>query len=323
VHSAFPMLSDSPRPLRYGENPEQRGVFVPIASDDPLGLSRFEQRLGPELSYTNVLDADAALSCVCAIAGGRRACAVVKHAIPCGAAVGDDPLVVFRLAWDGDALAAFGSFVALTYPVDEGLAAVLLEDGRVVRGLLAPAVTDAALLRLGKRKNLRVLVNPALETPTVARGWEWRTVRGAWLGQEVADGRLADAEVEVVSRRGPTPAEWIDLRFAWAVVCTTRSNAVVIVRSEQLVGSGAGQQDRLRPAHLAVDKAAARAIGAVAASDGFFPFIRGDAPEVLLAAGISALVQPFGGRNDADLVALCDERDVALLRTRNRRGFRH
>src|SRR5919198_3995349 len=106
MDTAFPTPSASPRPLRYGENPEQRGVFVPIGSDDPLGLARFEQRLGPELSYTNVLDADAALSCVCAIAEGRHAGAVVKHAIPCGAAVGDDPLVVLRRAWDGDALAA-------------------------------------------------------------------------------------------------------------------------------------------------------------------------------------------------------------------------
>jgi phosphoribosylaminoimidazolecarboxamide formyltransferase/IMP cyclohydrolase len=127
----------------------------------------------------------------------------------------------------------------------------------------------------------------------------------------------------VVSRRVPTAAEWVDLRVAWAVVSATRSNAVVIVRSEQLVGSGAGQPDRLRPAHLAVGKAGARAAGAVAASDGFFPFVRGDAPELLLDAGIGALVVPAGGRNDAELVALCDERSVALVRTPNRRGCRH
>src|SRR5439155_4920606 len=187
MDAAFPTaLPASPRALRYGENPQQRAVLVPIASDDPLALGRFAQCLGPTMSYTDWLDADAALYCRCQIADGRCACTVAKHAIACGAAVGDDRLAVLRRAWDGDALAALGSFVAVTDPVDEAAAAALLGGGRVVRGLLAPAVGDGALHALGRRTNLRVLVNPALTAPAAAGGWEWRTIRGAWLGQEVA-----------------------------------------------------------------------------------------------------------------------------------------
>ena len=300
MNVSFPKLvTANARPLRYGENPQQRGVLVPIETDDPFALTRFEHRHGPELSYTNWLDADGALYGLCQIGETEPACVIVKHAIPCGAAV------------------------AINRPADEAFVQLLLAERRVIRGLLAPEVTEGALRRLARRDNLWVLVNPALAKPVRPAGWEWRSVRGALLAQEVYDGLLAPADVEVVSKRQPSEMEWRDLRMAWGLVVATRSNAIAIVRDRQLVGSGAGQQDRLRPSQIAVAKAGDRAIGAVAASDAFFPFAVGDAPDVLLSAGVRAIVQPAGSRSDADVIRLCDERGAALVFTKGKRGFRH
>lgn len=311
------------RPLRYGENPQQRGAFVPVESADPLSLARFEHVSGPDLSYTNWLDADGALYALCQIGEREPAAVVVKHAIACGAAVASDLPSAFLAAWAGDPLAAFGGVVAVNRPVDEYLVDVLLTGDRVLRGLLAPSVTDEAQRRLARRKNLWVLANPALTAPTRPSGWEWRTIRGAVLTQEVYDGALGPDDVDIVSVRQPTSGEWRDLLMAWGLVVATRSNAIVLVRDRQLVGSGAGQQDRLRPCQLAIGKAGERARGAVAASDAFFPFAFGDAPEALLDAGVTAILQPPGSRNDADVRRLCDERGATLVMTRSQRGFRH
>jgi phosphoribosylaminoimidazolecarboxamide formyltransferase/IMP cyclohydrolase len=212
--------------------------------------------------------------------------------------------------------------VALNRPLDRPLADNLLGDRRVLRGLLAPALTPDALARLERRRTLWVLTNPALGQPRRPRGLEWRSVRGALLAQTIYDGTLSPEDACVASRRPPTDAEWRDLRMAWGLVVATRSNAVVLVRDGMLVGSGAGQQDRLRACRLAVAKAAARARNAVAASDGFFPFAFGDAPEVLLDAGVTAIIVPPGSRRDADTVALCNARNAVLVFTA-KRGFRH
>ncbi len=208
-------------------------------------------------------------------------------------------------------------------PADEPFANTLLGDRRVIRGLLTPSVTESALGQLSRRRNLWVMTNPALTTPIRQSGVEWRSTRGGLLVQDAYDGAIGKKDVESVSERQPTDAEWEDLRFAWGLVVATRSNAISIVRDRQLVGSGAGQQDRLRACQIAVAKAGDRAPGAVAASDGFFPFAFGDGPEVLLNAGVTAIIQPTGSRNDAEVIGLCNMRGAALLFTRGIRGFRH
>lgn len=308
--------------LRYGENPQQPGYFLPLETDDPLALARFRQLHGPELSYTNYLDADGAVYALCQLGGGRPACAVVKHATPCGAALADTIQEAFEHAWEGDPMAAFGCAIAANRPVDAPLARAILA-GKVVHVLLAPDITEDALPVLRARRSVRVLVNPALQDAPRPGGWEWRTVRGGLLLQRVYDGSLDPAKLRVVTRRAPTEAEWQDLLLAWGLAGATRSNAVVLVKRGALVGSGAGQQDRKRACELAVAKAGARAWGSVAASDAFFPFAYGDAVQHLLDAGVTAIIQPGGARRDAEAVALCDERDAAMVLTGGVRAFRH
>ena len=309
--------------LRYGDNPQQSGRFCPTDTQDPLAFARFKHVHGPELSHTNWLDADNALLVLSQIGIREPACSIVKHAIPCGAATSTDLESAFKRAWAGDSMAAFGSVVAINRPVDEPFAKTLLGDRRVIRGLLTPSVTESALGQLSRRRNLWVMTNPALTTPIPRSGVEWRSIRGGLLVQDAYDGAIGKNDVESVSERQPTDAEWEDVRFAWGLVVATRSNAISIVRDRQLVGSGAGQQDRLRACQIAVAKAGDRAPGAVAASDGFFPFAFGDGPEVLLNAGVTAIIQPAGSKNDRQVIDLCNMRGAALLFTRGIRGFRH
>lgn len=312
----------SAHPLRYGENPQQRGYILPIETPDPLALPRFVQLHGIELSYTNYLDADGAVFALTQLGGKQPACAIVKHATPCGAALGETILAAYQRAWEGDPQAAFGCVLAVNRPVDAELARTMLR-GRVVHVLLAPAVTDDALTVLQRRGSLRVLVNPALLDPLRQQGWERRTIRGAVLVQTVYDGALDTNALSVVTRRQPSEQEWRDLHLAWGLVTATRSNATVLVKDGMLLGSGAGQQDRKRACELAVAKAGARAPGTVAASDAYFPFARNDAMQILLDAGVSAIVHPGGSVRDQEGVDLCDERQAAMVVTGGIRAFRH
>lgn len=308
--------------LRYGENPQQQGYFLPLETDDPLALSRFTQLQGIEPSYTNYLDADGAIFTLTQLGGERPACAIVKHATPCGAAVADTIHAAYERAWDGDPLAAFGGVLAVNRPVDRALAREMLR-GKVVHVLLAPTITEDAVPVLQRRTNLRVLVNPGLTTAARPYGCEWRTIRGGLLVQTVYDGALDVERLAVVTERQPRAAEWADLQLAWGLVAATRSNAIVLVREGMLVGSGAGQQDRKRACELAVAKAGERTAGAVAASDAFFPFARNDALQDLLDAGVTAIVQPGGAQHDQDAVDLCNERQAAMVFTGGIRAFRH
>ncbi len=307
--------------LRYGENPQQHGLFVPLDCDDPLALSRFAQVCGPALSYTNYLDADGALFALAQLGARLPACVIVKHATPCGAARGETIDEAYQRAWAGDPIAAFGCALALNRPVTTALAELMLR-GRVVHLLLCPAVEAEAMLVLQRRASLRVLVNPALHEVSVPRGREWRTVRGGVLMQDVYDGRLDPDRLQIVTATQPAQGDWEDIHLAWGLATATRSNAVALVKDGMLLGAGAGQQDRRSACRLAVAKAGARAAGAVAASDGAFPFARADAVEELIAAGVAIIVQPGGARRDAEAIALCDEHGVAMLFT-GVRGFRH
>lgn len=309
------------RPLRYGENPQQRATWYEIAEDDDeLALQRFSLLQGKALSYNNLLDADAALAALALLGGARPAAVIVKHTNPCGAAFGTDASDAFERAWQGDPLAAFGGIVALNRPVDGRLAELLI-DGRFMEVLLAPALDAEAAQMLASRKNLRVLVHPLLADPHPSKTDEMRTVRGGMLVQNADLHGFDVAALPPVTRAAPTPAQCRDLWMAWQICRVSRSNAITLVRDEMLVGSGVGQQDRVRACRIAVEKAGDRAGGAAAASDAFFPFP--DGPEVLAGAGVTAIIQPGGSVRDQETIDTLDRHGVAMVLTQGVRCFRH
>lgn len=309
------------RSLRYGENPQQDAVaWVSAEVDDPLALHRFEQVQGKALSYNNLLDADGALMALSLLGGDFPAAVIVKHTNPCGAAFGATAAEAFERAWAGDPLAAFGGIVALNRPLDSAFAAALGRD-RFVEVLLAPAVEADAAQVLATRKNMRVLVNPALAFPVPSEADEMRSVRGGMLVQSADTHRLDVDALPVVTRLAPSPPQRRDLWMAWQICRASRSNAVSLVRDGMLVGNGVGQQDRLTACRIAVEKAGERARGAVAASDAFFPFP--DGPAVLADAGVASVMQPGGSVRDQETIDLLSERGVSMVFTQGIRAFRH
>jgi len=306
--------------LRYGENPHQAGFFGETETADPLALQRFEQVQGKEISFNNYLDSDGALYAIAQIGTTDPACVVVKHTNPCGAAVAPTLLEAYKRAWEGDSLAAFGGIIAVNRPVDQEVAEAMVADRKFFEILLAPSVTPEALTVLGRHPAIRVLVNPALANPTQPTDVDVKRVRGGFLIQQ-PDTRVVTAEdLKVVTDTAPTEGQVRDLLFAWQVCRASKSNTIVIARDGMLVGSGVGQQDRKRCCELAVGKSQGRAAGAVAASDAFFPF--SDGPQVLIDAGVKAIIQPGGSVRDQQTIDLCNQRGIAMVFT-GIRCFRH
>jgi phosphoribosylaminoimidazolecarboxamide formyltransferase/IMP cyclohydrolase len=301
--------------LRYGENPQQRAAFYTTVrpGQGASGLAAARQWQGKPLSYNNLLDADAAWAVASDFA--PTTVAIIKHTNPCGLAQADDPLMAYELALAGDPLAAFGGIVAVNAPVDGPLAQRLVE--RFYEIVLAPEFSAEALTALAARSNLRVLALPLAATP----GLTWRGIAGGMLIQE-AD-HVDEAEVQqgrVVARRAPTKEEWTALSFAWRAVRHVKSNAIVLVQGQALVGMGAGQPSRVAAVEIAVQRAESRASGSVLASDAFFP--KPDGVEAAAKAGVRAIVQPGGSKGDEDAIAAADTADMAMVFT-GKRHFLH
>jgi phosphoribosylaminoimidazolecarboxamide formyltransferase/IMP cyclohydrolase len=197
----------------------------------------------------------------------------------------------------------------------------MLADRRFVEVISAPAVDDEALTVFGKRPNIRVMVNPALASPAYPTDLDVKRVRGGFLVQEPDTRTLTSADLKVAGTVQPTSAQMRDLLFAWGVCRACKSNTITIAKGAMLVGSGVGQQDRKRCCELATSKSDGRAAEAVAASDAFFPFA--DGPEVLIDAGVKAIIEPGGSIRDQDTIDLCNARGVALVFTGGVRCFRH
>lgn len=314
------------RQLRYGENPHQQAAWYAPAGPR-AGLAAASLLQGKELSWTNLLDLDAAARLVWAFE--RPAAAIVKHTNPCGVAEGETCVDAYERARAADPQAAFGGIVGLNRPLDvataEALGATFLE------AVVAPAVASDARPVLAARPNLRVLVMPEEAVHAAARtvdrvGLELRSVLGGVLVgdadtvEETCTDWPGAADLRVVSRRVPTREEWQALRFAWRVAAFVKSNAIVLARPGVTVGIGAGQMSRVDAARVAVTKAGDRSRGAVAASDAFFPFP--DGIDVLADAGVTAVVQPGGSRRDQEVIAAADDRGLAMVFT-GRRHFRH
>jgi phosphoribosylaminoimidazolecarboxamide formyltransferase/IMP cyclohydrolase len=304
--------------LRYGENPHQAGAFFVErgAARGSLACAESVGAGGKELSFNNLVDADAALDAVREF--DRPAAVVVKHTNPCGVAVGQTLADAYRDARQTDALSAYGGIVALNREVDEATARVLAET--FVECIVAPSFAPAALEILRAKKNLRLLAT------------------GGWLGAEhaalaykrvggglVVQNRDATAAGEVtrgkvVSKRAPSADELHSLEFAWRVAKHVKSNAIVLARGEVTVGVGAGQMSRVVSVQIACEKAGAKARGSVLASDAFFPFP--DGVEAAARAGVVAVAQPGGSVKDADVIAAADAAGLAMVFT-GVRHFRH
>jgi phosphoribosylaminoimidazolecarboxamide formyltransferase/IMP cyclohydrolase len=311
--------------LRYGENPHQAAAWYAAPSEDGFAAASVIQ--GKELSYTNLLDLDAAARIVFEFE--EPAAVVIKHTNPCGVALGDRSADAYVRAHAADPLSAFGGIVGLNRVVDvetaEALTATFLE------AIVAPGVEPAAGPLLARKTNMRVVV---LSGARVADRHEIRSILGGVLVQsrdEVVEASQAwppgGGDVRVVTRRAPTDAEWRALRFAWRVTAHVKSNAVVFTDDRRTLAIGAGQMSRVDAVRLAVTKAAGWAAGSarvlagsVAASDAFFPFR--DGLDEVAAAGATAIVQPGGSVRDAEVIAAADEHNLAMVFT-GKRHFRH
>lgn len=316
--------------LRYGENPHQLAAFyADAAAAGQAGVSSARQLHGKELSYINILDADAAIELVREFS--VPAAAVIKHTNPCGCAIareGKGGLAeAFDLAYAGDPVAAFGGIVALNREVDEQTANHIVTGKRFLEVMIAPAYTPKALELLQARwKDCRILATGPLAAYDPRRAaLHYRSVSGGVLVQQRDLAGFDRSLVKVTSNRQPTDQEWIDIGFIWLVTKHVKSNAVALARGGQLLGAGAGQMSRVTSSRLAIELAqqnghADKLAGAVAGSDAFFPFA--DGPEILVKAGIKAIVQPGGSKKDQDTVDLCNRHGLALVMT-GQRHFRH
>ena len=308
--------------LRYGENPHQQAAFYRDEAPAAGTIATYRQLQGKELSYNNLADSDAAWECVKTIAGAgeRAACVIVKHANPCGAATAETPLAAYGKAFATDPVSAFGGIIAFNRPVDaatlDAVAAQFLEV------LIAPGYAPDALAVIAQKKNVRVL-EVALAASAPPAQLDMKRIGGGLLLQSSDASNVAPSELEVVTRKVPTPDQLADLMFAWRVAKFVKSNAIVYCRDGQTLGIGAGQMSRVDSTRIAAMKAQIAHLtlaGSVVASDAFFPFR--DGLDVVADNGAVAVIQPGGSVRDAEVIAAADERGIAMVFTATRH-FRH
>ncbi len=319
--------------LRYGENPHQQAALYKIAGGTERGVANAEQLQGKELSYNNLLDADAAWNLALEIyyaqmrdarASGAteldglpHTCAIIKHTNPCGVGIGGTALEAFTKAKATDPVSAFGGIIACTKTIDENAAHAMSELFAEV--IIAPAFTAEAKTIFSVKKNLRLLQMGDVGTPREPY-LEVRRISGGMLVQE-NDHELLDEETfHIVSERKPTVAELRALRFAWAICKHVKSNAIVYAKEDQLVGVGAGQMSRVDSVKLGATKAQLSLAGSVLASDAFFPFR--DGVDEAAKHGITAIIQPGGSVRDADSIQAANEHKLAMVFTAMRH-FKH
>ncbi len=307
--------------LRYGENPHQRAALMVDRKPAEASVAFATQLHGKELSYINLLDADAALNAVKEMAA--PCVCIVKHATPCGYATADDLSTAFTNAFAGDPLAAFGGIVALNKPVDLPTAQTITGIDKLLEVIVAPSFEPDALGLLRQRwKNVRLLSVGPVETLDKADPNEvmLHKITGGFLLQERDKRGFDKSKIKVVSRRQPTEAEWADMEIAWLAAKHVKSNAITLGKDKMIVGVGGGQVDRVGAARIAIAKAGDRAKDSVAASDAFFPFP--DGPELLLNAGVTAIIHPGGSLKDQESIDLVDARGAVMVMT-GERHFRH
>lgn len=300
--------------LRYGENPHQHGARYRVTGRSSW-WDHVEQHSGVALSYLNLFDADAAWQLVHDL-GTQPAVAIIKHANPCGVAVGSDLAAAYRDAFAGDPRSAFGGIVALNRVVDTATAEAMV-DAAQADVVIAPGYDNGVLEMLkGKRKNTRLLTAPEPSMPPLSI----RQLSDGFLVQERHHFASRPDDWKVVTDRQPTTAELADAALAWKVCAHVTSNAIVLAKGGVAWGIGAGQQNRVESGQLAAEKAAGRADGGACASDAFYPFR--DGIDAAADAGVAVVIQPGGSINDEQTIAAANERGIAMLFT-SERQFKH
>ncbi|USH04179.1 bifunctional phosphoribosylaminoimidazolecarboxamide formyltransferase/IMP cyclohydrolase [Grimontia kaedaensis] len=304
--------------MRYGENSHQAAAFYTEANPEEASVSTATQLQGKALSYNNIADTDAALECVKEFID--PACVIVKHANPCGVALGDNILEAYDRAYKTDPTSAFGGIIAFNRELDAETAQAIV-DRQFVEVIIAPSVSDAAVEVVSAKKNVRLLVCGEWSTQTT--GFDVKRVNGGLLVQDRDQGMVSLDDLKVVSKRQPSDEELRDALFCWKVAKYVKSNAIVYAKGNMTIGVGAGQMSRVYSAKIAGIKAADESLevaGSVMASDAFFPFR--DGIDAAAEAGITCVIQPGGSMRDDEVIAAADEHGMAMVFT-GMRHFRH
>lgn len=304
--------------LRYGENSHQDAAFYVEANPEEASVSTAKQIQGKALSYNNIADTDSALECVKEF--DQAACVIVKHANPCGVAIGDNILAAYESAYRTDPTSAFGGIIAFNRELDANTAEAIVSR-QFVEVIIAPSISDEAAQIVAAKPNVRLLECGKWSTQTT--GLDYKRVNGGLLVQDRDQGKVSSDDLTVVTKRQPTEAEMSDLQFCWKVAKYVKSNAIVYVKNSMTIGVGAGQMSRIYSAKVAGIKAAdenLEVIGSVMASDAFFPFR--DGLDAAAEAGITAVIQPGGSMRDNEVIAAADEHNIAMVFT-GMRHFRH
>ncbi len=304
--------------MRYGENPHQAAAFYREGHPGAGLLAGWSQLQGKELSYNNIADADAALECVKTF--DAPACVIVKHANPCGVAVGQTLVEAYAKAWKTDPTSAYGGILAFNRPLDEATAKQIGDNKQFVEVLIAPGFSAEARALLATKQNLRVLEVPRGDA---ANALDFKRVGGGMLLQTPDLKNVDRAELRVVTKLAPTSAQMDDLLFAWKVAKFVKSNAIVFCSGGMTLGVGAGQMSRIDSARIARIKAGNAGLlltGSAVASDAFFPFR--DGLDVVIDEGAASVIQPGGSMRDDEVIAAADERGIAMVFT-GTRHFRH
>ncbi|MFY3328409.1 bifunctional phosphoribosylaminoimidazolecarboxamide formyltransferase/IMP cyclohydrolase [Vibrio fluvialis] len=304
--------------MRYGENSHQDAAFYVEANPEEASVSTTRQIQGKALSYNNIADTDAALECVKEFA--EPACVIVKHANPCGVALGGDILEAYNRAYQTDPTSAFGGIIAFNRELDAATATAIVER-QFVEVIIAPSVSVEAIDVVAAKKNVRLLECGEWHSKTT--GFDVKRVNGGLLVQDRDQGMVTLSDLKVVSQRQPTEEELKDALFCWKVAKYVKSNAIVYAKGDMTIGVGAGQMSRVYSAKIAGIKAADEGLevaGSVMASDAFFPFR--DGIDAAAEAGIKCVIQPGGSMRDDEVIAAADEHGMAMIFT-GMRHFRH
>ncbi|MCG6419228.1 bifunctional phosphoribosylaminoimidazolecarboxamide formyltransferase/IMP cyclohydrolase [Vibrio fluvialis] len=304
--------------MRYGEKSQQDAAFYVEANAEEASVSTARQIQGKALSYNNIADTDAALECVKEFA--EPACVIVKHANPCGVALGGDILEAYNRAYQTDPTSAFGGIIAFNRELDAATATAIVER-QFVEVIIAPSVSAEAIDVVAAKKNVRLLECGEWHSKTT--GFDVKRVNGGLLVQDRDQGMVTLGDLKVVSQRQPTEEELKDALFCWKVAKYVKSNAIVYAKGDMTIGVGAGQMSRVYSAKIAGIKAADEGLevaGSVMASDAFFPFR--DGIDAAAEAGIKCVIQPGGSMRDDEVIAAADEHGMAMIFT-GMRHFRH
>ena len=317
--NTFNMQYFKTQEMRYGENPHQKAAFYTEASPTEASVATAKQLQGKELSFNNIADTDAALECVKQF--DEPACVIVKHANPCGVAVASDIGAAYELAFATDPESAFGGIIAFNQELDSKTARAICEK-QFVEVIIAPIVSADASAVVAEKKNVRLLACGMWDSQR-PNDFDYKRVNGGLLIQDRDNGMVCERDLKMVSKRIPTSREMSDMLFAWKVAKMVKSNAIIYAKNNQTIGVGAGQMSRINSARIAgikAEHAGLDVVGAVMASDAFFPFR--DGIDNAGKAGISCIIQPGGSMRDDEVITAANEHGMAMVFT-GMRHFRH